>query len=199
MRAIYTTILFITLFLTGCTDRAPYAKEIVAADQAVVYVYRKYTGYDMDSTYRLHVNDKLVKGVLNDKAYMHFALAPGEVTINAEKDIINQHSIKFVAKAGESYYVQMASTADTGAFDMKLMEYEEGSEAIKETVFHSPKDNIEDYFKDENEKAELKQKAAVSTVPSSADEIERLYDMKEKGILTEDEFNTLKTKVINKQ
>ena len=38
-----------------------------------------------------------------------------------------------------------------------------------------------------------------SSEQSDADELARLYDLKEKGAITQEEYETLKAKVINKQ
>ncbi|MBD3824866.1 MAG: SHOCT domain-containing protein [Epsilonproteobacteria bacterium] len=179
----------------GCATKTPFIEAKVSNDKATLYVYRKFNGFDMSSAYRLYINDKLVKDSLMGDGYMPFSVDAGKVNVRVYRDIINQHTLTLDAQAGRSYFIACESSADTGAFDMMLQSADIAGREITSTYYYTEAKKSEYFpsFEDSKEENNTKKETR-----SDSDEIQRLFEMKEKGIITEDEFATLKAKVLSK-
>jgi hypothetical protein len=126
-------------------------------------------------------------------------------------------------KAGQTYYLKIVDSQDGSAFDFVKVQSSEAKTEIALTGLagsseESPENIITELLnpKTNDESMEVKTAVVPAVVPvnsqtpvvrqtpiqvvpmSKTDEIMKAYEMKEKGILSDEEFKTLKTNILDK-
>jgi hypothetical protein len=192
MKKLLSIILAITVLgiFSACSSKKPYKEEQISDQKAMVYIYRKSVISDLDNVYRVYLNNLLVKDVLRDNGYLHFEVKEGDLTVNVRRGVLFEHSVSLHVKNSQTYYIRAVSVSDSGDFKLEVVDNATGKSEIATTVYYD--ETRDDMFYHEDKK-----KPEVKPATSNAQEIERLYNLKEKGIITQDEYETLKAKVIN--
>jgi hypothetical protein len=206
------------LIFTGCVSKSSYEPtENFNQRKAMVYVYmlqNNQNNYDY-----LVTIDGYNLGLLHNNNYLPIEVPTGKVTIhmtNTDPIMANSQQAMITlddVKAGESYYVRAipsmvpelhqmpASMALTEITDTSISN--EGTD-LKE-VYRSltgvsiPLNEPAVIFPGSEKKpvAEAQTSTpAAATGESQTDRLERLYSLKEKGAITDDEYNTLKAKIL---
>ncbi len=193
------TVAFLSIILTACADRTPFKEQEALKDTALVYVYiAKTVSTDddfHDAPLSIKIDDKTIIPKIMQNEYVAYNLKPRSVTISAIKGAVLSQEIKLDLKPSKVYYLRVKNSSNSDSFTFEKMNQVVGLQEIAKTTVAGS--NF--IFKD-NDKVE----GLVETTPDNkatrtkADEIQRLYDMKEKGILSQEEFETLKAKVIKK-
>jgi len=193
---LFSVILFL---LTACAGRVPFKAQEPLADSALVYIYVSSDVGDnesvSDSYYRFYINNKLAKEKIQSGEYIALNLKAHPIKISVAKAAFEEHSQNISLMAGVTYYFRVKSNLDNDAFEFIQVSDSIGAKEIVKTGLAGStaideKNIITEYVG-------VQEKETIQKMPSKADEIQRLYDMKEKGIITQEEYKTLKAKVIN--
>ncbi len=192
------TLMMLSLLLTACADRTPFKEQTPLKDTALIYVYIPKTVSTGEESYNdpfsIKIDDKTVTLKLFQSEYVSYDIKPRKLIISAVRAAVEAQEITLELHSDERVYLRVINLDDgTFAFE-KIQENRALKEIAKTGVAGS---NF--IFSDDD-----KPQGLIETTPNDsktrtqADEIQRLYEMKEKGILTQDEFETLKAKVISK-
>jgi len=193
------TVAFLGIILTACADRTPFKEQEVLKNKALVYVYVVKTVSTDDSSYdepySIKIDDKPITPKIMQSEYIAYDLQPIKIKFSAIKGAAVSKDIELDLKPQDVYYLRVKGSQEDESFSFEVVQSKTALKEIAKTGVAGSN------FIFENED---KPEGVIETTPkqiepkSSADEIQRLYDMKEKGILSQEEFDTLKAKVINK-
>ncbi|EQB39564.1 hypothetical protein M947_06115 [Sulfurimonas hongkongensis] len=224
MKILKTLLLTATLLLfSACGNKTAFKLQEPLDSAALVYVYAKVHLGSSDSVnrgeYSLRINNKPVMQRIKDGEYMVLNLKPQAMTLSATKNQIQEVVLDLDLKEGETYYLKIVDSQDGSAFDFVKVKSSEAKAEIASTGLagsseESPENIITEFVNPK--KSESMEVKAVAPAPVSAqapatskthmqtapmsktDEIMKAYGLKEKGIINEEEFKTLKTNILNK-
>ena len=204
-------MLMISLSIIGCGSKVPFKEETPLKDAALVYVYMPEYGELVESSssqnYTIRINDKRVEQKIKSNEYISFNLKPEQIKFSAIRAYIEEKAITLDLKAGEVYYLRIRDSLANGGFSFENVSNAVGTKEIVKTELagslledvDSVINELVDVSGPAKEEVIIKPKSSSSSSSSSKlDELEKAYKMKEKGILTEDEFKTLKSQIISK-
>lgn len=201
--------LLLSVLFTACA-KIPFEKQTPLNDAALVYIYVAMDSGMNDTQrmplYKIGLNGKDTEGYVKHGAYKFFNLRAGEMTISAARNSIEKQKIDLNLTAGNTYFLKVRSFSDDFAkFEIVSVESDEAYSALMNTTL------ADEYEKSENiitelitpEKEEVKKRVEtvetkVAPVTSKMDEIQKAFEMKEKGMLSEEEFKTLKAEILAK-
>lgn len=210
-----SSLLAVVAIFSGCGSKSPYKEQKPLDDAALVYVYvAPQSGIaenNKDHAYKIKVNGKNVEGYVKTDEYVALDLKPGKVEVSATRADVETNSLKLDLKAGDIHYLKVKSYSDAfGKFDVIKEQTAVAKKEIAKTVDATSKNIIEkeiegvSVFADKQEptKESVPQIAAptvAAQIPASkTDELEKAYKLKEKGVITDEEFKTLKSQIISK-
>lgn len=226
MNILKTLLLTVALLVfSGCGNKLAFKLQQPLDNAALVYVYAKMKLDSSDSSnrgeYSLRINNKPVMERIQDGEYMAFNLKPQPMTLSATKNQIQEVVLDLDLKAGETYYLKIVDSQDGSAFNFVKMNNNEAKTEIASTGLAGSsvesKENIITEFVNPKESESMEVVAPV-VVPvqtqqvvhtpvqapaqvapmSKTDEIMKAFELKEKGIIDDAEFKTLKTNILNK-
>ncbi|WP_373003050.1 hypothetical protein [Sulfurimonas sp.] len=175
--------------------------------------------------YNIRINNKPVMERIRDGEYMVFNLKPQPMTISATKNQIREKVLNLDLKSGQIYYLKINDSQDGSTFDFIVVKNSLGAQEIAKTGLagssEESQDNIITEFVNPKETDSMEVKptvapatavapiavpqastpvpaASAATPMSKTDEIMKAYEMKEKGIVSDEEFKALKTNILNK-
>jgi len=192
---LFTIILFAFL---GCADRTPFKEQEPIKNSALVYVYTlKSVSANEDynyAPYTISIDNKIETPKLMQSEYAIYDLKPKELVISARKNVLIEKDVKLNLEAGNIYYLKIKENLDDESFSFQRIDETNALQEIAKTGLVGS-----NYIFENDDKVERVSEKTSDTneLKAQTDEIQRLYDMKEKGILTQEEFETLKAKVIN--
>lgn len=211
---VLSSLLAVVAMFSGCGSKSPYKEQKPLDDAALVYVYVvPQSGIDennKDHAYKIKVNGKSVEGYVKTDEYMALDLKPGKVEVSATRADVETQSLKLDLKAGDIHYLKVKSYSDAFAkFDIIKEQTAVAKKEIAKTVDAASKNIIEKEIEGVSVFAQKKEPVkesvvqstttpAISAPVSKTDELEKAYKLKEKGIITEEEFKTLKSQIITK-
>jgi hypothetical protein len=213
---ILSSLLSVVVMFSACGSKSPYKEQKPLEEAALVYVYVvSQSGVAenyKDHAYKIKVNGKGVDGLVKTDEYMALDLKPGNVEVSATRADIETQSIKLDLKAGDVHYLKVKSFSDAFAkFDLIKEQSIVAKKEIAKTVDATSKNIIEKEIESvtvfADKKALVVESAAQTPAPvqlpvqapaSKTDELEKAYKLKEKGIISEEEFKTLKSQIITK-
>ncbi|MFA6192247.1 MAG: DUF2846 domain-containing protein [Sulfurimonas sp.] len=218
MKSIKIIIVTVALLLLGaCGNKTPYSAQKPVENAALVYVYADSavgSGEGMNSAYfNVRINNKRYLQRIKSGEYMAFDLKPEAMTISATRAQIEEKVVKLDLKAGQIYYLKIKDNLDGGRFEFEQMNEEVAVKEIAKTGLagsseESTKNIITEFVNPKEEKKEdtsakleptrTAQPNADTNGLSKSDEIEKAHNLKEKGILSEEEFKALKTEILTK-
>lgn len=222
MKILKTLLLTATLLLfSACGNKTAFKLQEPLQKAALVYVYAKVkldsTGNSNRGEYSLRINNKPVMQRIKDGEYMVLNLKPEAMTLSATRDQIQEVVLDLDLKEGETYYLKVIDSQDGSAFNFVKVASSEAKKEIATTglagSFEESVDNIITEFVNPKSSESMEVKAIapvpvvtqapatrpIQTAPmSKTDEIMKAYELKEKGIIDEQEFKTLKTNILNK-
>lgn len=201
----------IALFISGCGSKVPFKAQEPVAEAALVYVYVSDSYGDIESasyqSYSVRINGKRVGERLKAGEYTTLDLKPNPVKLSATKDQIIEKSLDLDLKAGETYYLKIRDNLEKGAFAFEHVPKEIGAKEITKTgVAGSMIDDIDNTITElvgtgkaqESQVVEATREVKAPAPTSKIDELEKAYKLKEKGIINDEEFKTLKSQIISK-
>lgn len=194
----------VLLFVTGCANKIPFKSSLPLENASLVYIYLpnySETVEDISNqNYRVRINDKSVEGRIKSNEYMAFNLKPQTIKFSATRANIEEKIANLDLKVGGVYYLRIRDNLQDGSFSFEPVSKEIGEKEIVKTELSGSV--LEDKKKiltelvgiPEVKKEETKTQISISTT----DELEKAYGLKEKGIITDEEFKALKSKIISK-
>jgi hypothetical protein len=190
-----TTAIVLTLLgVSGCSLKAPFKKAESIDDTATVYTYRlNHPGLD-GTSYKIYVDGKYAHHYLKANEYFPFHIKEGKVTISAIANGLIEHAIELDLDDDEEYFLRVIPK-EGGDFTFEVVNESVALNEIRGTKLSGStfeENPVEDKVVEEKALTQPQQST------NASDEINKLYDMKEKGIITDAEFQTLKAKVISK-
>ncbi len=214
------TILLLSLILllfTACGSKAPFVKQEPLADSALVYVYLPSNISDdenqNESDYNIRFNGRQVMERISSGEYMAFNVKPERVEVSVVRKQIEEKSIVLDLKVGQTYYLKIEDNLDGNNFDFVRMNKRDAYPELMKTGLagssNESEENIINVFTDEPKQEEsvvvapvsaqaTPQVAPIANTSSKMDDIQKAYDMKEKGMLSEEEFKTIKAEILAK-
>ena len=212
-----TTLLLLSLTMlifSACGNKIPFTKQEPLPESALVYVYLPANISDDDATfisdYNIRFNGRQVMERISSSEYMAFNVKPESVEVSVVRKQIEVKSVTLDLKIGQIYYLKIEDNLDGNSFDfVRVNKRDAYPELMKTGLAGSSvenEDNIINIFTDdEPEKEEsavvapdTSQAEPVVQTSSKMDEVQKAYDMKEKGMLSEEEFNSLKADILAK-
>ncbi len=206
------TLVALTVLFTAC-GKIPFEKQKPMNEAALVYIYVTMDGGVNDTDrvpdYVIGINGKGTEGSIKYGTYKYFYLKPGTMNISATRNDIEKQSLELDLEAGKTYYLRVQSFSDDFAkFEIKKVSSNKAYPELKSTTladkFEKSENMISELIYSSSDEPEaVKEKAAkaeASTLESASkmDEIQKAYEMKEKGMLSEEEFQTLKAEILAK-
>ena len=203
-------LLTVSALFTAC-GKIPFEKQKPLSEAALVYVYLTMDSGINDTNrmpnYVVGINGKNTEGSVEYGTYKFFQLKPGQITISATRSDIEKQDIELNLDAGKTYFLRVKSFSDDFAkFEIARVNSNEAYPELMNTTladkFEKSENAISELISsssDEPEVAKVKAIEANTTQSTSKiDEIQKAYDMKEKGMLSEEEFKTLKAEILAK-
>ncbi len=225
MKIIKITLLLATLLLiTACGSKTPFKAQKPLDKAALVYIYSNIEIRSDDSgsdpEYSIRINNKPYMQRMKEGEYIVLNLKPQAMTISATKKQISEKILNMNFAVGRTYYLKISSSED-GVVDFKEVDNTLGAKEIMKTgLAGSSEESTENIITEfvnpkETSSVQVKDAAvvpvaatqnvapqAVTPVPvkniSKTDEIMKAYEMKEKGIVSEEEFKALKINILKK-
>ncbi len=195
------TLSLALLLLTACGSKIPFTKQEPLPNSALVYVYLPPSISDDENTnesdYNIRFNGRQVMERISSNEYMAFNVKPERVEVSVVKKQIEEKSVSLDLKVGQTYYLKIADKLDGDSFEFVRMNKRDAYPELMKTGLAGSsvenEDNIINVFTDDPKEEES---VVVAPTSSKMDEIQKAYDMKEKGLLSEDEFNSLKSEIL---
>ncbi|WP_373035218.1 hypothetical protein [Sulfurimonas sp.] len=227
MRIVKIFLLSIILMLVAaCGNRTSFKEQEPLENASLVYIYAEMKVSADDSSgysqYNIRINNKPVMERIRDKEYMVFNLKPQPMTISATKKQIQEKVLNLDLKPGKIYYLKIVDNQDGSIFNFIKVENSIGLKEIAKTGLagssEESQENIITEFVNPKETESMEVKSSVTAAPktvapvavpqvsapvtampmSKTDEIMKAYGLKEKGIISDEEFKALKTNILNK-
>lgn len=182
------TLLIISIIITSCS-KTPFKAQEPKEKEALVYIYvASPNGINVSNrnpSYKISINDKNIDEYLGEEEYIALDLKPKFTKISAIRADIEKQSLELNLKSGKSYYIRVRSFSDDFAkFDIESIKEDIALKEISITLNAKIKKTQED-------------KTEIQKV-SKLQEIEKAHELKEKGILSDEEFNVLKKEILAK-
>jgi len=193
------TVLSLALLFASCGSRVPFVEKEVTNDSALLYIYASKNLGDTEETsdplYTLKLNNKRLEQKIRMNEYVVYYIKPSSVKLSAIRASIEEHSVTLELKAGQTYYLRVDGNLDNDNFSLTQVENSIALKEIKKTGLAGSTDIEEEsivteIITDKNDQ----QKHA----PSKSDEIKEAYKMKVNGLITQEEYNKLKTEILAK-
>jgi hypothetical protein len=180
------------LWMSGCS-RQPFSEVKPAAGNAVLYVYWPESMNQDHTLYDVVIDGKVV-GVVHNHCYIATEVSPGPVNVTIrDRDPIKAHlkkaQLQIDAVVSGAVYIKIGSPFSASVVDNTV-----GSQEIRDTELWEELDATIHMAGEEKAPAAEPAKAR----PSASEEIERLVALKEKGAITQEEYEILKARVISK-
>lgn len=219
-------LLLISTIFTACGSKLPFKEQTPLENAALVYVYvpSEISGdEDTDETdYNLRINNKRVMERISSGEYMVFNLKPITLTLSATRAQVEEHKLSVSLNAGEVYYFKISGKLDGGNFSFDRVSKAVGSKEITKTGLagssvEDEENIITEFINPKSEEDAQVKVAPVAAVPtatvastpvatqtptrgvsSKMDDIKQAYEMKNQGMLSDEEFKALKAEILAK-
>ena len=197
-------IIFLSLpILFLSCSKVAFQKQNIANDSALVYVYVEQddgiNDTSRNSNYKIGINGIKTLGTLSYGEYKYYRLRPEKLTINAYRADIEEQSITLELNASKTYFLCIKSFSDDFArFNITSVSPKVGYEALKDTSlageYKKTELKISKYLIDETPEAK---ETKPESSKSKTDELMNAVKLKKEGLLTDEEFNTLKADILS--
>ena len=220
-------LLTLSLFITACGNKVPFKVQEPLENAALVYVYvAQNVGTEESSggsDYSIRINNKRYLERIKGGEFISFNLKPQPMTISATRAQIEEKVLNLDLKSGQIYYLKVSDNLEGGKFGFEMVSNAQGSKEIAKTGLagssvESPENIITEFVtgskaaKEEDMMVQQKPVSVqvtsqpvvyaqpiVKSQPSAKiDDIQKAYKLKEQGILSDSEFQTLKTEILSK-
>ena len=224
MKSIKIVVMAVVLLLvTACGNKTPFSAQQPLENSALVYIYATSAMSSGESTsskdFNIRINNKRYLQRIKSGEYIAFNLKPETMTISATRSQIEEQVLKLNLQSGQIYYLRIKDNIDGDKFEFEQIVNALASKEIIKTGLagsseESPQNIITEFVNPKEDKKEdmiVKAQPAAVAQPapvaqpmvntkslSKSDEIEKAYNLKQKGILSEEEYKNLKTEILAK-
>lgn len=207
----------IMLLVAACGNKTPFKAQEPLENAALVYIYvtTQISADDgsSESDYNIRINNKPYMQRINKGEYIVLNLKPQAMTISATKKQIQEKVLNLDLESGQIYYLKIKDDLTGGSFEFIKMKNSIASKEISKTGLagssEESRENIITEFVNPKETESVEVKAVapvavpqtstpVTTHMSKTNEIMKAYGLKEKGIISDEEFKALKTNILDK-
>jgi len=193
----------VTLFFSACGSKIPFTQQQPVKNAALVYIYMVPTqndGIEIEyNAFNVRFNGKRVQGKISPNEYMAYNLKPTQTKISVVKNQIEEFALDVVLKNQEVYYLKITDNLDGGKFNLQVVQKNEALKDLAKTGLAGSSIEGSDYIVDALVSKPKKESNTITKTPTSkVERIQKAYEMKDKGILTENEFVKLKTEILSK-
>ncbi len=194
MKKTLLALLTLGLLFTGCAKQ-PFQEKQPEPKAALVYTYVVEDDGVNDTNrlpcYKVHLGEEYTNDCMKIGEYMEFDVKPGKVDFNIARANIEIQTVSLDLAVGEIKYLQIQSYSDDFAkFNVVNIDAEKALKELDDTVL------VGAYIKKETGPSKLVTPKEEKKVLSKSDELEKAYNLKEKGILSDEEFNKLKSEIL---
>ena len=208
-KSLYLLLLLLTLLLVSGCSTVGFKENALTSNTSTIYTYveipQGINENESDPCYKIEINNKSLKECMKIDEFMEFKnLKSQSITISATRDDIDKKTLKLDLVAGKTYFLKAQSYSQIiGQFEFIQIDRKEALKSITTMKMANPPetedDGIFDFFmSNEDNKTAIKEETPKSiTTSSKMDEISKANDMKEKGIISDEEFNKLKAEILN--
>jgi len=209
IRKIFLLLIF-SIFITGCGNKVAFKVQEPLENAALVYIYvTEDLGTPENSggsDYIIRINNKRYLQRVRSGEFIALNLKPQLMKISATRAQIEEKVLNMELKRGYIYYLKISDNLEGGKFDFEIMSKAQALKEISKTgLAGSSVESRENIITElitgtKSPKEEITPKRQVlKTKPSAKmDEIQKAYKLKEEGILSDTEFQTLKTEILSK-
>lgn len=187
----YLMLAGILLFATGCAFK-PFEEVQSIPGKTVVHVYWPRDLKGSDTLYDVYTGGKRVGALANEGYITAVVEGRSEITVRNRDAVIGaleHQTLTIDNDDGDIVYYKVVAP-----FNVVKMDPAVAKEEIRET-FNKVTGMESDDEKNQNE---AKTEASPAESKSVVDELERLVDLKNKGAITEEEYQVLKARVIGR-
>ena len=228
MKKIVTVVglLVIGLLFAACGSKVPFKVQEPLENAALVYVYVTQNAGTEESMsgsdYSIRINNKRYLERIKSGEFISFNLKPQPMTISATRGQIEEKVLNMDLKSGQIYYLKVSDNLAGGKFDFEMVDNAQGSKEIAKTGLagssvESPENIItefvtgsksakeEDMMVNQPAPTQVAPQPVVYTAPApevqpsaKIEDVQKAYKLKEQGILSDAEFQKLKTEILSK-
>lgn len=195
-RLLQFTFLLALLLFTACGSRVPFIEKQVSEDLALVYIY---VSNDMgtndsivDSPFTIRINNKNIDNKIRMNEYLSFYMKANKTEVTIVRDSIEKQALEIDLDAGNTYYLRVDSNLDSNRFLFTQIDSKIASQEIKKTGLAGSK------AVDENNIITEVVDSMQNNNLSKSDEIKKAYKLKVDGLITQKEYQKLKTEILSK-
>ncbi len=203
MKKAYILLLSIVLlFISACGNKVAFKPQEPLSNAALVYVYISPWSEDIEreytSFYIIRLNNKRLDARLYKNEYIALDVKPGNTTFSATRAAIEEKSLTLKLEPGHIYYLRVTGDLEDGSFKFEHVSDTVGAKEIKTTGLSGSMVNSPEYIVTELIENDKEQEQKDSSTLSKTQEIEKAYALKEKGIISQKEFEQLKADILAK-
>jgi hypothetical protein len=196
-------LLFFTLTFISCS-KTPFVEEKPLDGTSLVYVYVMPDQSINDTyrypTYKIFVNGQSLKGDVESLEFMKINLKPQKINLKVSRAGIEFKDLTVDFKAGNTYYFRIQSLSDDfGKYEFKQVDKNIAIEELYKT-YSALDDKKTEVLKSvvvsDEQDEEINDSKPLDS-KSKTDKIKEAHQLKEDGVITEQEFEKLKAEIIN--
>jgi hypothetical protein len=196
------TLAILLLLISACGTKKPFEVQKPLKSAALVYVYvlsdTESSFSNSVSKYDIRINNKKVSQNVSEAEYMALDLQPKSIKLSATKGQIEEQNLHLNLKAGETYYLKIVDKIEGTKFEFYEVSSATGEKEIAKTTLAGSSIESKEYVVDAYIKESKLERSEEKQNISKIDEIQKAYNLKEKGILTDEEFQSLKSEILSK-
>ena len=186
----------ITLLLSACSKQL-FVEAKPLQNNSLVYIYVAEDSFVSDIVpnhcYSISVDNKTEASCIKLGEYMEIELKSAKIELNVARSDIEKHSLTLLLEKNKNSYVKIQSHSNSFAeFTLQELKADLALPELKYTQIGTPVK--------ENQKRMKRVEHQMQNINSfsKSDELEKAYKLKEKGILSQEEFNKLKSEILAK-
>lgn len=188
-----TTIVLGMLFM-ACS-KAAFDKQRPTENMALIYVYAAADANKV-SFYNIGINGKKIEGGIKNGEYRMYNLKPGITTVSAYKGNAQEEKVDLDLGAGKTYYLSVKTfSQDAAKYEIKRVNSSVAYEELTHTVLAEGNMQSDSTI---SEAAASKEDSTTAVKNNKTKALQNAVELKEAGILSEDEYNKLKEKILSK-
>lgn len=198
---------FIIVMLVSACSKTPFHESSISNNSSTVYVYvqtQESVNENMyDPCYKIAINDELLKECVEIDEFIELKnLQPQFVDVTAIREDIDRKKLVLNLEASKTYFLKIQSHSQLiGQYDFENVTRDVALKSISTMSMANPPKKEDDgilNFLVQSDKAPQEVSNLTTTPASKIDEITKANEMREKGIISDEEFNKLKAEILAK-